>query len=97
MIHLNDFKRLAAYVWEIPKGYRADMRVPARVYASQELLEQALTDRSIEQLLNATTLPGVVGYAIAMPDVHQGYGFPVGGVAATALPRRRHLARQHRL
>ena len=86
MIHLSDFKRLATYVWEIPKGYRDDIRVPARVYASQTLLEQALTDRSIEQLLNATTLPGVVGYAIAMPDVHQGYGFPVGGVAATALP-----------
>jgi tRNA-splicing ligase RtcB len=86
MISLNDFKRLATYVWELPKSYRADMRVPARVYASQHLLEQALTDRSIEQLINATTLPGVVGYAIAMPDVHQGYGFPVGGVAATALP-----------
>ena len=62
------------------------MRVPARIYASRALLEKALTDRSIEQLINATTLPGIVGYAIAMPDVHQGYGFPVGGVAATALP-----------
>ncbi|MDQ3248534.1 MAG: RtcB family protein [Chloroflexota bacterium] len=62
------------------------MRVPARVYASRTLLEQALTDKSIEQLINATTLPGIVGHAIAMPDVHQGYGFPVGGVAATRLP-----------
>jgi tRNA-splicing ligase RtcB len=50
------------------------------------LLKQALTDKSVEQLINATTLPGIVGYAIAMPDVHQGYGFPVGGVAATRLP-----------
>ena len=86
MIHLHDLKRINDYVWEIPSSYRADMRVPARIYASQALLDQALTDRSVEQLINATTLPGVVGYAIAMPDVHQGYGFPVGGVAATALP-----------
>jgi tRNA-splicing ligase RtcB len=86
MIKLNDLRRLDAYVWEIPAAYRDDMRVPARVYASQELLEKALTDRSIEQLVNATTLPGIVGYAIAMPDVHQGYGFPVGGVAATRVP-----------
>jgi tRNA-splicing ligase RtcB len=73
-------------VWEIPKSYRSDMRVPARIFASQPLLEKALTDLSIQQLVNATTLPGIVGYAIAMPDVHQGYGFPVGGVAATRLP-----------
>ncbi len=45
-----------------------------------------MTDKSIEQLVNAATLPGIVGYAIAMPDVHQGYGFPVGGVAVTRLP-----------
>ena len=86
MIKLTDLRRLDAYVWEIPTTYRDDMRVPARVYASQALLEKALTDKSIEQLVNATTLPGIVGYAIAMPDVHQGYGFPVGGVAATRVP-----------
>jgi tRNA-splicing ligase RtcB len=86
MIHLNDIERLDEYVWEIPKSYRPDMRVPARIYASRQLLKQALTDKSTEQLINATTLPGIVGYAIAMPDVHQGYGFPVGGVAATRLP-----------
>jgi tRNA-splicing ligase RtcB len=86
MISLKDLKQIDTYVWEIPKSFRPDMRVPARVYASRALLEQALTDRSVEQLINATTLPGVAGYAIAMPDVHQGYGFPVGGVAATALP-----------
>ena len=86
MIQLNDLERLDEFVWEIPQSYRKDMRVPARIYASRNLLEQALTDKSIEQLINATTLPGIVGYAIAMPDVHQGYGFPVGGVAATRLP-----------
>ncbi len=82
MITLKNLERISPYVWEIPKSYRADMRVPARVYASKTLLEKALTDKSIEQLVNAATLPGIVGYAIAMPDVHQGYGFPVGGVAA---------------
>jgi tRNA-splicing ligase RtcB len=83
---IGDLTRISPYLWEIPQGYRPDMRVPARIYASRQLLEQALTDRSVEQLINATTLPGIVGHAIAMPDVHQGYGFPVGGVAATALP-----------
>ncbi len=86
MITIKNLHQRGEYVWEIPRSYRDDMRVPARVYASRALLEKALTDRSIEQLINATTLPGIVGYAIAMPDVHQGYGFPVGGVAATALP-----------
>ncbi|OUC05905.1 tRNA-splicing ligase, partial [Litorilinea aerophila] len=86
MVQMKDLIRIDKYVWEIPKSYRHDMRVPARIYASRTLLEKALTDKSIEQLVNATTLPGIVGYAIAMPDVHQGYGFPVGGVAATRLP-----------
>jgi len=62
------------------------MRVPARIYASEKLLDAALGDRSIEQLANTAALPGIVKYALAMPDVHQGYGFPIGGVAATALP-----------
>lgn len=86
MIQRRDLQRIAEDVWEIPTSFRADMRVPARIYASEALLERALADRSLEQLVNATTLPGVVGRAIAMPDVHQGYGFPVGGVAATLLP-----------
>jgi tRNA-splicing ligase RtcB len=86
MVHLDNLERLDEYLWEIPKSYRYDMRVPARIYASRKLLKQALTDKSVEQLINATTLPGIEGYAIAMPDVHQGYGFPVGGVAATRLP-----------
>ena len=86
MVALTDLQRIDKYVWEVPSTYRQDMRVPARIIASKPLLEQALTDKSIEQLVNATTLPGIVGHALAMPDVHQGYGFPVGGVAATRLP-----------
>jgi tRNA-splicing ligase RtcB len=62
------------------------MRVPARVYADDEILEAALSDRSMIQLANTTSLPGVVRYTMAMPDIHQGYGFPIGGVAATELP-----------
>ncbi|MBN2267530.1 MAG: RtcB family protein [Candidatus Babeliaceae bacterium] len=58
------------------------MRVPARVFASNKMLEQVLSDRSLEQLVNVTTLPGIKGHALAMPDVHEGYGFPIGGVAA---------------
>src|SRR5512144_2169862 len=62
------------------------MRVPARVFADRELLDAIRMDRSLEQLQNVTTLPGIVEAAIAMPDIHQGYGFPVGGIAATELP-----------
>ena len=62
------------------------MRVPARVFADPELLEAIRADRSLEQLQNVATLPGVVGAALAMPDIHQGYGFPVGGLAATEPP-----------
>jgi tRNA-splicing ligase RtcB len=73
-------------LWEIPASARADMRVPARVFADRELLEQIARDRSLEQLQNVATLPGIVEAALAMPDIHQGYGFPVGGVAATEPP-----------
>jgi tRNA-splicing ligase RtcB len=71
--------RVREYVWEIPQD--GEMRVPARVFASRELLEQIAGDRTLEQLRNTTHLPGVVGHALCMPDGHQGYGFPVGGVA----------------
>src|SRR5512142_1335044 len=73
-------------VWEIPASARSDMRVPARVFADAELIEQIAADRSLEQLQNVATLPGIRGAALAMPDIHQGYGFPVGGVAATEPP-----------
>ncbi len=69
-------------LWEIPPSARADMRAPARVYATAALLEEIRRDRSLEQLVNVATLPGIVGWALAMPDAHEGYGFPVGGVAA---------------
>lgn len=70
------------WLWEIPKSYRHDMRVPARIYASEKMLGEIFRDRSLEQLINVATLPGIQKYALAMPDAHEGYGFPVGGVAA---------------
>ena len=71
--------RVREHVWEIPQA--DEMRVPARVLASRPLLEQIADDRSLQQLTNATHLPGIRKYALALPDTHQGYGFPVGGVA----------------
>ncbi|HSM55816.1 MAG TPA: RtcB family protein, partial [Candidatus Sulfomarinibacteraceae bacterium] len=83
MIERKAIKKLSPYLFEIPKSYRADMRVPARVYADETLLSQILDDQSLEQLVNTATLPGIVKYALAMPDIHQGYGFSIGGVVAT--------------
>jgi tRNA-splicing ligase RtcB len=83
----KDFERINQFLWEVPQNFREDMRVPARLYASDELLEEALRDRSVEQLVNTTTLPGIIKHALAMPDIHQGYGFPIGGVVATELPQ----------
>jgi tRNA-splicing ligase RtcB len=65
----SDFRRVDDIVWEIPPTFRGGMRVPARLYADETLLEQALTDKSVDQLLNTATLPGIVKYAIAMPDI----------------------------
>jgi tRNA-splicing ligase RtcB len=79
-------RRVDDTLYEIPADARADMRVPARVFANEEILAAIRRDRSLEQLQNVATLPGIVDAAIAMPDIHQGYGFPVGGLAATELP-----------
>ncbi len=86
MVSSQDFKRVDKYLYEVPQSHRSDMRAPARFYADPELLEGALGDKSLGQLVNTATLPGVIRYALAMPDIHQGYGFPIGGVVATELP-----------
>jgi tRNA-splicing ligase RtcB len=78
----KDLEKIHDYLWEVPKHFRPDMRVPARVYTTEKMLDAILNDRSLEQLVNVATLPGIRKYAIAMPDVHEGYGFPIGGVAA---------------
>jgi tRNA-splicing ligase RtcB len=86
MITQHDLKRIDEYLYEIPATFRDDMRVPARFYSDPKLLKAILGDRSLYQLVNTATLPGAVKYALAMPDIHQGYGFPIGGVLATELP-----------
>jgi tRNA-splicing ligase RtcB len=68
-------------IWEIPRS--GGMRVPGRVFASEELIVRAEEDRSLQQVANVAHLPGIVEASMAMPDIHSGYGFPIGGVAAT--------------
>lgn len=71
-------------IWEIPQSYKKGMRVNARVYADAELLQKMKQDKTMEQTVNVGFLPGVQKYSIALPDGHEGYGFPIGGVAATS-------------
>jgi tRNA-splicing ligase RtcB (3'-phosphate/5'-hydroxy nucleic acid ligase) len=79
-------RQIEDVLWEIDPSERAGMRVPARLYADAAIVEAIREDGSLEQLCNVATLPGIVDFALAMPDIHQGYGFPVGAVAATELP-----------
>lgn len=74
-------ERVSETVWEIPVSYKEGMRVPARIYATEELLKE-MDDAVYEQVTNVATLPGITRYALCMPDGHFGYGFPIGGVAA---------------
>ncbi|MBM3173178.1 MAG: RtcB family protein, partial [Chloroflexi bacterium] len=71
------------YRWEIPKTYKSGMRVPGLVYADEAMLAVIKEEQSLEQVANVAFLPGIVGRSMAMPDIHWGYGFPIGGVAAT--------------
>src|SRR5713101_5462998 len=73
-------RQINDYVWEIPK--HGGMRVPGRIYATRELMADIQRDAALEQVANVAHLPGIVGYSLAMPDIHWGYGFPIGGVAA---------------
>jgi len=75
-------KKLGELTWEIPREYDRNMRVPVRIYADQELLNMMRRDQTLTQCINMTHLPGILKYAITLPDGHQGYGFPIGGVAA---------------
>ncbi len=82
MVAKESFRQVGACSWELAKSHDERMQAPARIYAGQVLFERAFGDRSVEQLVNVAMLPGLVKYAMAMPDMHQGYGFPIGGVAA---------------
>src|SRR5512147_2005248 len=85
-MNIENLIQISDTEWEIPTYIRHDMRVPVKLFATRELLEQIIDDKSLEQAVNAATLPGLVGEVIVMPDLHQGYGFPIGGVAATEYP-----------
>ena len=71
--------------WELPQSHQEGMRVPGMIFADDTLLPRLAQDASLEQVANVAALPGIVGWSLAMPDIHWGYGFPIGGVAATSI------------
>jgi tRNA-splicing ligase RtcB len=81
MVSVDKLKKISEDVWEVPIGFKPDMKVPGRIFLSDTLLDD-LEGGALEQTANVATLPGILKYSMAMPDVHIGYGFPIGGVAA---------------
>ena len=79
--------RIGDSTWELPTSYKEGMLVPGRIFADDSLLRYIREDPSVEQVANVAFLPGIVGASLAMPDIHWGYGFPIGGVAATDIRR----------
>jgi tRNA-splicing ligase RtcB len=75
-------KKVDDYRWELPQDYKPGMRVPGLIFADEAMLNLMAEDQAIEQVANVAFLPGIVGHSLAMPDIHWGYGFPIGGVAA---------------
>jgi len=82
-IERSQLRKVDDYRWLVPRGTKPGMLTDALIYADAKLLEQIVTDLSVDQAMNVACLPGIVGRSLAMPDIHQGYGFPIGGVAAT--------------
>ena len=78
---IPDIRQLDDCVWEIPRS--GGMRVPGRIYADERLMPHIRSEQSLQQVANVAHLTGIVGHSLAMPDIHWGYGFPIGGVAAT--------------
>ena len=76
-----EIRKIHDYLWEIPR--QGAMLVPGRIYANAHMMDELRNDPALQQVANVACLPGIVGYSLAMPDVHWGYGFPIGGVAAT--------------
>lgn len=79
-------KKISQYKWMIPKGYKPCMKVPGIIFADEEIMNMARRDNTPDQVANVACLPGIVRAALAMPDLHWGYGMPIGGVAATVYP-----------
>jgi tRNA-splicing ligase RtcB len=82
-LDLSQFEKIDEYRWLVPQGTRPGMRTDALIYTDERLLRDLIKDLSVEQAINVAMLPGIAGRSLAMPDIHQGYGFPIGGVAAT--------------
>src|SRR5437870_1196524 len=82
-MELCQLEKIDDYRWRVPRGTKDGMLTDAVIYADERLLRDILRDQSLEQAINVAMLPGIVGSSLAMPDIHQGYGFPIGGVAAT--------------
>ena len=80
---MNPLEKITDTLWELPVSYKSGMRVPGRIYATEKMLEHVVGDNALEQVANVATLPGIQGFSLAMPDIHWGYGFPIGGCAAT--------------
>ncbi len=85
MVWQGDIRRIDDYRWEIPQDYKSGMKVSGLVYADSAMLNNIREEQSLEQVANVAFLPGIVGRSLAMPDIHWGYGFPIGGVAATRI------------
>jgi tRNA-splicing ligase RtcB len=78
--HQVKIQKLDEWRWRIPKEGR--MRTEGLVYADEKMIKDIRKDQSLVQVINVATMPGIVGKSMAMPDIHWGYGFPIGGVAA---------------
>ncbi len=83
MFSLDQIEKIDDYRWLIPEGTKPGMLTGALIYTDEKMLRDIVKDESLEQAANVAMLPGIVGRSLAMPDIHQGYGFPIGGVAAT--------------
>src|SRR3990172_3818135 len=86
MVLRDTIHRISDVIWEIPSTYKAGMLVPARIFATEKLLN-AMDEAVLDQISNVAMLPGITDYALCMPDGHYGYGFPIGGVAAMDVER----------
>lgn len=80
---MNPLEKINDWLWELPASYQAGMRVPGRIYASEAMLGNIVGDNCLDQVANVACLPGIQRYSLAMPDIHWGYGFPIGGCCAT--------------
>ena len=79
----GSLEKIDNWRWRIPKSHKPGMRVPGLIYADEKLIKDIRQDKAAEQVANVAFLPGIIKYSLAMPDIHWGYGFPIGGVAAT--------------